>query len=606
MTHKTIALLGNPNVGKSTVFNALTGMKQHTGNWTGKTVALAKGTCIHKNTEYTFVDLPGTYSLFAHSPEEEVARDYIRSKNADKIVIICDAVCLKRNLILVLQTISLNPNCVVCVNLMDEAAKKGIEIDCSRLSEILNIPVVPTAARKGNGLEHLLTALESNQKSTFAAASDIKDMHRQAEDIEKKVVKSKGRGMARDLKIDRILTGKHTGFPIMLCLLSFILWLTVVGANYPSACLSALFDKLYDVLFNLFGKLNVPVAVSGLLLDGVYKVTAWIVSVMLPPMAIFFPLFTILEDLGYLPRIAFNLDKSFQKACACGKQALTVCMGLGCNAVGVTGCRIIDSPRERLIAVLTNSFTPCNGRFPMLITVTALYFTGGSALFGLKGALILVGLIVFSVLMTLIVSRILSHTVLKGVPSSFTLELPPYRVPQVGKVIIRSVLDRTLFVLGRAVCVAAPAGLILWVLAHIHVGGENLLLILSDFLDPLGQLMGLDGAILLAFILGSPANEIVLPILLMIYTAGGTLANETSGTALLSVLQNNGWTATTAISFLLLALIHHPCTTTLLTIYKETKSKKWTFLSVLIPALCGTILCILWNLIARVFAYLTF
>ncbi len=601
MEHRTIALVGNPNVGKSTVFNALTGMKQHTGNWTGKTVDLAQGEHIYNNILYHLIDLPGTYSLSAHSPEEEVTRDYIHKSKPDKILIVCDATCLKRNMILVLQTIALTPNVIICLNLMDEAKKKGIQINDKKLEEILGVPVVPVSARQGIGLKQLSESFSSAQKSHFAVADDIKGIYSQAEMIEKEIVFTSGCSHAKDLKADRILTGKYTGFPIMLCLLSVILWITVCGANYPSMWLSELFSLLYGYIKEGLSFLHCPAILSALLLDGIYNVTTWIISVMLPPMAIFFPLFTLLEDLGYLPRIAFNLDKYFQKACSCGKQALTMCMGFGCNAVGVTGCRIIDSPRERLIAILTNSFVPCNGRFPMLISIITIFFAGTGFFSGLSSALLLTGVILFSVCLTLIVSKLLSSTILKGIPSSFTLELPPYRPPQIGKVILRSILDRTIFVLGRAICVAAPAGLIIWILSNISIGNTNILMFIASVLDPLGSWMGLDGVILLAFILGLPANEIVVPIMLMIYTASGTLSNIEDYGVIRSILIANGWNAATAVSFLLFTIMHWPCSTTILTILKETRSIKWTLLGVLIPALFGVLICILWNLTSSVF-----
>ena len=312
---------------------------------------------------------------------------------------------------------------------------------------------------------------------------------------------------------------------------------------------------------------------------------------MLPPMAIFFPLFTLLEDLGYLPRIAYNLDKPFKKCCACGKQALTMCMGFGCNAAGIVGCRIIDSPRERLLAVLTNSFVPCNGRFPMIITMITAFFCSG----GVRAALVMTAVVALSVGMTLIVTKLLSHTLLKGIPSSFTLELPPYRKPQVGKIIVRSIFDRTVFVLGRAVAVAAPAGLIIWLLSNVHIGGASLIAHAADFLDPIGHLMGLDGVILVAFILGLPANEIVVPIIIMQYLSQGTLSQLGSIAEIHSLFVANGWTRVTAVCMIMFALMHWPCSTTLLTVKKETGSMKWTILAAAIPTLAGFAACVLIN-----------
>ena len=378
---------------------------------------------------------------------------------------------------------------------------------------------------------------------------------------------------------------------IMLILFLFVFWITITGANYPSELLSNFLFSLEEPLYNILSFL--PDFIRNTIVYGGYRVLAWVVSVMLPPMAIFFPLFTILEDSGYLPRIAFNLDRFFKKCNACGKQALTMCMGFGCNAVGVTGCRIIDSKRERLIAILTNSFVPCNGRFPMIIAIITIFFVGLNNTFtsSLLSALLLVLVICFSVFITLIISKILSKTILKGMPSSFILELPPYRKPQYLKVIIRSIIDRTLYVLGRAIVVAIPAGIIIYILSNVYVGSSSILTICTNFLDPFADLLGLDGVILFAFILGFPANEIVVPIIIMAYMKSGVLIEYESLASLKEILVNNGWTTLTAINFIIFALIHFPCSTTLLTIKKETKSIKWTILSFIIPLFVGISLC---------------
>ncbi len=405
----------------------------------------------------------------------------------------------------------------------------------------------------------------------------------------------------RDRKIDRILTSKWTGIPIMIALLALIFWITISGANIPSQFLSDGLFWVEDRLADAFLWLHSPQWLCDMLVHGVYRTLAWVVSVMLPPMAIFFPLFTLLEDLGYLPRIAFNLDRYFKKCHACGKQALTMCMGFGCNAAGIVGCRIIDSPRERLIAMITNSFVPCNGRFPTLIAIITMFFAGSFAgpLQSIASTLLLTAVILLGVLMTFLVSRLLSKTILKGVPSSFTLELPPYRRPQVGKVIIRSLFDRTLFVLGRAASVAAPAGLILWLLANITVGDMTLLAHCSEFLDPFAHLLGMDGVILLAFILGFPANEIVVPIIIMAYMASGTLIDLTNLSTLKQLLVDNGWTWITAVSTMLFSLMHWPCSTTCLTIKKESNSLKWTAVSILVPTGMGMLVCFLFTTIAN-------
>lgn len=664
---RVVALAGNPNVGKSTVFNGLTGMHQHTGNWPGKTVASAQGVCHTDQHDYILVDIPGTYSLMAHSSEEEVARDFLCFGAPDAVVVVCDATCLERNLNLVLQIRELCDNVVVCLNLMDEARRKGIHINTERLSERLGIPVVSTVAHRKKSLAALLQTLDDlNPSESFTVhypvavesaaarvrpllhglpharwlsfrlleqdesflrslsnyhphistdaaraatdalcaegltAENVRDsvvgtLMTTAEEIAAAVVThDKKEYDAADRRADRWLTSRVLGYPLMLLLLALVFWLTISGANYPSAVLADLLFWVQDGLTDLFRLLHAPDWLHGALVLGAYRVLAWVVSVMLPPMAIFFPLFTLLEDVGYLPRIAYNLDRPFHRCRACGKQALTMCMGFGCNAAGVVGTRIIDSPRERLLAILTNNFVPCNGRFPTLIALLTLFFVGTGS--SLVSALLLTAVILFGIFTTLAVTRLLSATLLKGVPSSFTLELPPYRKPQFGRVIVRSLLDRTLFVLGRAAAVAAPAGLLLWLLANITAGDASLLSHAAAFLDPFAKWMGLDGAILIAFILGFPANEIVIPIIMMVYLAQGTLTDPGSLADMKQIFLENGWTWTTAVSTMLFSLLHWPCSTTLLTIRRETGSVKWTLVAFFLPTLLGIAVCVLFNL----------
>ena len=592
---KRVALAGNPNVGKSTLFNALTGLRQHTGNWAGKTVATAQGEYSFEGEKYQLIDLPGTYSLAAHSEEEAVARDFIESGQADAVVVVCDATCLERNLILVLQVLELTGKVLVCVNLMDEAKRLGIEVDLDALSRRLGVPVTGASAGREEGLDDLRRAIAALvQREAPAAPPHAPDERvTLAERYAAQVVRSEAAGrLRRQQRLDRLLTSKSTGIPLMLLLLGLVVWLTVAGANYPSALLTALFARLGDILSGWFAP--APAWLRGLLLDGVYRVTAWVVAVMLPPMAIFFPLFTLLEDLGYLPRAAFVMDHAFQKAKTCGKQCLTMCMSIGCNACGVTGCRIIDSPRERLIAILTSSLVPCNGKFPTLIALITLFFVGGRSglLASVEGAALLLGTLVLGVAGTLGCSRLLSATVLKGMPSSFALELPPFRKPRVGQVILRSMLDRTLFVLGRAVSVAAPAGAVIWLMANVTVGDASLLAHCTGFLDPFARLFGLDGVILMAFILGWPANEIVLPVMLMAYLATGSLVEFDDLAALGQLLTQHGWTWLTACCTMLFSLFHWPCSTTCLTIYKETGSVKWTLTAIALPTALGLGLCL--------------
>ena len=604
---RTVALAGNPNVGKSTVFNALTGSRQHTGNWSGKTVACAEGRL--RGGGLTLTDLPGTYSLRAHSEEERAAREFLVSGQACAVVLVADAGCLERSLILALQVLEVQKNAILCLNLMDEATKKGIEIDVDALERELGIPVIPCAARQGKGLHKLEAAIRraaAGENETHPTAirypamdEDLTEEQRddiataaaalRAEEIALTCVRQPECACARDDRADDVILSRRFGVPLMLLLLAGVFYITLFGANVPSEWLSTHLLALSTPFAGALAKLGLPPFFVSMLTDGLWRVLATVVSVMLPPMAIFFPLFTLLEDAGYLPRVAFQLDHAFQCARASGKQSLTMCMGFGCNACGVSGCRIIDSPRERLIAILTNSFAPCNGRFPLLIFLCSVFFAGSAA----GGALLLTGVIAASVGLTLLVSRILSVTVLRGEAVSFALELPPYRMPQIGRVIVRSVRDRTLFVLARAAAVAAPAGVLIWILANVQIGNTAILSHITAFLDPAARVFGIDGVILLAFILGFPANELVMPLIVMGYLSSGTIASGVDFASFRALLLANGWTVQTALCTLVLTVAHAPCSTTCLTILRETRSAKWTLAAVLIPAGIGLALCIL-------------
>lgn len=685
----TIALAGNPNTGKSTIFNALTGLKQHTGNWPGKTVTSAEGRFSYKEHRYRLVDLPGTYSLMSTSEDEEVARDYILFGRPDVTVVVVDAERLDRHLSLVLQIQEITNKVVVCLNLMDEANRHGVDVDVRGLSRDLGVPVIATSARRKEGISELLLAIhqvatgkivpelhkiKGIPKTSFDAVENVskalialdpelpsvswlamrlilKDqsirhalrsgvlsekinedallevfaladhygveqgttyadnlaeaVFGQVSKIVKSTVKTdeNKRTFRVDRAIDNVVTSKFFGFPIMLVLLGAVLWLTIVGSNYPSDALSyLLLDQLYPFLKNGANSIGFPWWLSGFLIDGVYLATAWVIAVMLPPMAIFFPLFTLLEDFGYLPRVAFNLDRMFKSTGAHGKQALTMSMGFGCNAAGVVATRIINSPREKLIAIITNNFSLCNGRWPTQILIATIFIGAlvPSYMSNTVSTLAVVGIVVLGIGFTFFTSWLLSKTMLKGEASFFTLELPPYRPPQVMQTIYTSLIDRTLIVLWRAVVFAAPAGAIIWLISNIHIGDSSIAYLTVNALDPIGVFIGLNGVILLAYIVAIPANEIVIPTILMLTAMmlgdaslgeGAGVMFEVSDGEIASILHLAGWTTLTGVNLMLFSLLHNPCSTTIYTIYKETKSAKWTLVATFLPILYGIIVC---------------
>lgn len=678
-----IALAGNPNTGKSTVFNYLTGLRQHTGNWPGKTVAKAEGSFSYNDKKHNIVDLPGTYSLLSTSEDEEIARDFILFGAPDVTVIVSDATRLERNLNLILQILEITDRAILVVNLLDEAKRNGIHVDTERLSRRLGIPVVGASARSGKGMDlllseiddlvhrkdvqvpHRLTKLQGKEltvvtllteqihsalpdianarwlalrlldgderiksglkEGEFGTSEEIPEILRRAEEMRwevgddlhdhiteaifaeaKEIAEeavtfgSQERNMRLDMKLDRILTSKTWGFPIMLLMLAAVLWITIKGSNYPSQWLSdILVGYLHPLLYSTLGGV-LPTKLASFLIDGVYLTTAWVVSVMLPPMAIFFPLFTLLEDFGYLPRVAFNLDELFRRSGAHGKQALTMTMGFGCNAAGVVATRIIDSPRERLIAILTNNFSLCNGRWPTQIMLATIFLSTvvPPALGSVASIGAVLGIALLGVLMMFGSSYLLSHTLLKGKVSAFNLELPPYRPPKLLQVLYTSLIDRTLIVLWRAIVFAAPAGAVIWLLCNINIGDLSIAEWMINGLDGFGLLVGLNGVILLAYIIAIPANEIVLPTVLMLTVLSvpslsnlsegtGTLVGAEASETIEMILRTGGWTTLTAVNVMLFSLLHNPCSTTLYTIYKETGSAKWTFVAAALPLLLG-------------------
>lgn len=694
--HYTIALAGNPNTGKSTVFNALTGLRQHTGNWPGKTVTRAEGSFSFHDQRYRIIDLPGTYSLLSTSEDEEVARDFILFGKPDVTVIVVDASRLERNLSLALQILEITDKAVLCLNLMDEARRHHITIDTRTLSRDLGIPVVATSARTKEGIPDLLFAIEEvvsgkfqTKKQTYIdlpkenaeAIAELQSALSQLnpdlpntrwlamrliegdESVQKGVIAGtfsaennpekqarvlriadeyhkilgdtyrndlveaiyaeatklinasvstdfSARSFRIDRAIDRVVTHKIWGFPIMFLLLAGVLWITIIGANYPSQWLSDLFvGWLYPLLKNGANALHFPWWLSGFLIDGVYLATTWVISVMLPPMAIFFPLFTLLEDFGYLPRVAFNLDKLFRTAGAHGKQALTMSMGFGCNAAGVVATRIINSPREKLIAIITNNFSLCNGRWPTQILIATLFIGAlvPKQWSGTVAMLAVIGIAVLGIVFSFLTSWLLSKTLLKGESSFFVLELPPYRPPRFFQTLYTSLIDRTLIVLWRAIVFAAPAGAVIWLICNLQIAQQPIALWLIQGLDPIGVFIGLNGVILLAYIVAIPANEIVIPTVLMLTTMvlGQTAVGEGAGVLMEAstsqvgvLLHAGGWTLLTAVNLMLFSLLHNPCSTTIYTIYKETHSKKWTLIATLLPVLYGIVVCFL---VARIF-----
>ncbi len=604
-----ITLAGNPNVGKSTIFNKLTGLHQHTGNWSGKTVEVVSGFFTYKKNKFKVTDLPGIYSFTGKSADEEEALDYLNNNVDDITIVVCDATAVERGVTLALQCLDICKKVIFCINMIDEAQKRGIIIDTELLKQRMDIPIIITDIKDNHLKKKFFNAIESiKENQTINHLKEYSDYIENAENLCHNVITLKHKKTkTTEEKIDSIVLGKYTSVPILLILLSLIFYLTVSFASYPSEILSEMLFSFLDMIRGFLNETGLNHTITSVICDGALCVLFWVVSVMLPPMSMFFPLFTLLEDSGYLPRVSFLLDNKLQKCGSCGSQALTMCMGLGCTCAGVTGCRIISSKKSKIISIVTNSLTPCNGKFPTIFAIISIFFIGTdkTLLNNFRGTLIFLCVIMLSVIMTVLSSSVINKSISINYKDNYFIELPPYRIPNIRKAISYSIFNKVLKILLRAITVAIPSGIIIWTLTHIDISGRSLFKIFTDFLDPIGNIFGLDGSVFSGFILGLPANEIVLPITVMSYNAKNTLVEYSSLNELKNILDINGWNYLTAINMIIFTLFHWPCSTAILTIKKETASLKWTAISILLPTIIGLSLCLITNLLFKVIVFLT-
>lgn len=594
LDNNLVILLGNPNVGKSSIFNRLTGENQHTGNWTGKTVCSVQGK-LKSNNNITIVDLPGIYTLRSANAEEICSKNYLLEHNKALIIVVIDANNIYKSLTLVEEAVNISNNVILCINQFNSAKKSGTIIDIKKMEKLINLPIITTEATERSSFDILNNIININLQNNNPPLIKHKKINKN-ELITEVVIDNSSN---KQEKMDKIFTSKITGIPIMFLLLAMVLYITIIGANYPSEFLSNIFAKGGEWLFYALSSVSTPNVIISLICDGIYRTVTWVVAVMLPPMAIFFPIFSLLENFGYLPRVAFNLDRIFCKANCSGKQALTMCMGFGCNACGVTGCRIINDRNQRLNAIVTNNFVPCNGRFPTLISIITIFMTSyfSNKLKSMISALILTGFIILSIIISMGLSYVLSKTILKNDNKDFVMEMPKYKKPKIITTIYEAIKNRAVFVLLRALVVALPAGAIIWICANVFINDNSILQHIVNFLDPIGKIFGLDGEILIGLVLGFPANEIVIPIMLMAYSGSSTLVEFSNLDILSNLLISNGWTIKTAVCMIIIVLMHFPCSTTCLTIYKETRSKLWTLLSIVLPTIIGLFICFVINLV---------